>query len=229
MRRLACATALAFGVGCGADDPPTAVDDAGAEAATDADADAGADGKAVDRAAELERYLTGRFDSVTQSKADLSYFAIQLETCKVAAPALGERVLYVEQARMETLGAPYRQRLYVIEPTTEGARSRVYELTAPAAARGLCKDPGRLTFTPSMVTERAGCAVHVRWEADRFVGGTLGKECPSELSGATYATSEVTLDGAGMRSWDRGFDDAGVQKWGAVKGPYVFERRTPLP
>lgn len=213
-------------LGCGSTAaPPSGADDAGVETAVEV----GDDGAKTDRAAELERFLTGRFDSVAQSKSDLSYFAIQLETCKVAAPALGEHVLYVEQARMETLGAPYRQRLYVIEATADGARSRVFELAAAAAARGLCKDPARITFTPTMVTERAGCAVHVRWEADRFVGGTLGKECPSELSGATYATSEVTIDVAGMRSWDRGFDDAGVQKWGAVKGPYVFERRTPLP
>lgn len=214
-----------FLAGCGSEAPPAATD-SGAVDAPDAD---GAEVVEKDLAVELERYLTGRFDSVTQAKADLTYFEIQLQTCKVDAPALGAHVLYIEQARMDTLSAPYRQRLYVIEKKGAGAVSRVFELVSPTKAKGLCKDPSKITFEPTMVTERAGCAVVVNWEADHFVGGTNGKDCPSDLSGATYATSEVTIDAAGMKSWDRGFDDAGVQKWGATKGAYVFERRTPLP
>lgn len=223
--------ALVFGsllfTACGSE-APLAATDSGVSDAPDAASD-GAEVGERDLAVELERYLTGRFDSVTQAKADLSYFEIQLQTCKVEAPALGAHVLYVEQARMDTLSAPYRQRLYVIEKKGAGAVSRVFELVSPTKAKGLCKDPTRLTFDPTMVTERAGCAVVVNWETDHFVGGTNGKDCPSDLSGATYATSEVTIDAGGMKSWDRGFDDAGAQKWGATKGPYVFERRTPLP
>ncbi|MBL8717213.1 MAG: chromophore lyase CpcT/CpeT [Myxococcales bacterium] len=216
-----------FLAACGSEAPLAPTTDAGGvEEAGDT---GGAEVAEKDLAVELERYLTGRFDSVTQAKADLSYFEIQLQTCKVEAPALGAHVLYVEQARMDTLSAPYRQRLYVIEKKGAGAVSRVFELVSPVKAKGLCKDPSRIAFDPTMVTERAGCAVVVNWETDRFVGGTNGRDCPSDLSGATYATSEVTIDAAGMKSWDRGFDDAGVQKWGATKGGYVFERRTPLP
>ena len=29
---------------------------------------------------------------------------------------------------------------------------------------------------------------------------------------------------ASLASWDRGFDEAGVQVWGATEGPYVFDR-----
>jgi len=52
----------------------------------------------------------------------------------------------------------------------------------------------------------------------------LGKDCPSELRGAKYATSEVTISKNGFVSWDRGFDENGNQVWGAEYGGYDFLR-----
>ncbi len=175
------------------------------------------------------RYLTGTFDSEAQSKADASYFAIQLVTCAVPVAELGQRVLYVEQAKKETPAAPYRQRLYVVEDRDGHAVSRVFELKVPKRVIGWCADVASKTVTPADVDERAGCAVTLRWVADHFEGGTEGKGCVSLLNGATYARSEVILGEAGLRSWDRGFDASDAQVWGATKGPYVFDRKTALP
>jgi hypothetical protein len=44
------------------------------------------------------------------------------------------------------------------------------------------------------------------------------------MRGASYATSEVVLRDDGLDTWDRGFDDAGKQVWGATKGAYQFRR-----
>jgi len=68
----------------------------------------------------------------------------------------------------------------------------------------------------------------MEWKGDHFEGGTVGEGCESTLSGATYATSEVTLDASTLESWDRGYDAEGTQVWGATAGPYVFDRKTPL-
>lgn len=193
-----------------------------------AGADAGADaGEPVEGL--LARYLTGTFDSADQAASDRAYFDIHLTVCAVDAPSVGTRVLYVEQARADTLSSPYRQRLYVIEPRgATHAVSRVLELKAPAKARGLCEDPARLVLSAADVEERVGCAVELAWDGATFAGGTVGEACASDLSGATYATSEVVLDAAKMTSWDRGWDARDAQVWGATKGPYVFVRRTPL-
>lgn len=192
-------------------------------------------------AAKLATWLEGRFDSKAQAKRDPTYFEISLAMCPVDAPELGARALYVEQAMIGK--APYRQRLYVVEPIdATSARSRVFELVTPKAAVGLCDRETR-TFTPADVTSRDGCDVAMTWVGDRFVGHTpdatwdgarfvpdaRGARCPSDLNGASYATSEVELRADGLASWDRGFDAAGAQKWGAEKGPYEFVRRTPLP
>jgi hypothetical protein len=191
--------------------------------------------------AELERLLTGRFDSADQASSDKAYFAISLRICKVTSSELGPRVLYVEQARMETLGKPYRQRLYVIERRDERtAVSQVLELTSPKDWVGACDEPSPRSVTKAESVERPGCAVILKRQADgSFVGSTAdlewngsafeksngGVRCASDLNGATYASSEVTLDEGGLLSWDRGFDDAGKQVWGATAGGYRFVRR----
>lgn len=192
-------------------------------------------------ATKLATWLEGRFDSKEQAKRDRSYFEITLVMCTVDAPELGKRALYVEQAMVGK--APYRQRLYVIEPIDPtSARSRVFELVSPKAAVGLCDREAR-AFAATDVTTRDGCDVEMHWVDTRFVGHTpdatwdgtrfmpnpSGQRCPSDLNGAAYATSEVELRDDGLESWDRGFDEAGTQKWGAERGPYEFTRRTPHP
>jgi hypothetical protein len=161
-----------------------------------------------------------------------SYFAVQLDTCPVDAPELGERVLYVEQAVMDQLDQPYRQRLYVVEPGPDRefqAVSRVFELNEPQAFAGACGEPARRTIGAAEAFERQGCLVALSWEGDHYGGSTPGTACKSDLNGALYATSEVALFPAAFLSWDRGFNAAGQQVWGATDGAYVFERRTPMP
>jgi CpeT protein len=182
-----------------------------------------------DAVTTFAEHLTGRFDSAAQAEADPSYFAIQLTTCPVLAPELGDTVLYVEQASMDTPAQPYRQRLYAIEQgRADGeARSVIYALTDPDAAVGLC-DRDTPTFESGSWELRAGCDVFATWEADeeRFVGGTEGAGCSSNLGEAAYATSEVTVEADRLLSWDRGFRADGSQAWGATDGPYSFVRRS---
>jgi hypothetical protein len=185
---------------------------------------------AVDRAFAM---LTGRFDSKEQADAYPEYFAVQLQTCVVDAPAIGERVLYVEQALMTKLGAPYRQRLYAVgadgESTTR-VTSEIYDLKAPKQAVGLCKSATPPAFDASDAVLQGGCTVRLDWEeaAKQFVGGTEGKGCESKLNGASYCTSKVALSEEALESWDRGYDSSDTQVWGAVAGAYRFVRRTPL-
>ncbi len=211
------------------------VPDGGAQAQEAALADAG---EAVE--ARLDRMLRGRFDSKDQAKQDASYFEIQLRVCSVEVKELGPRVLYVEQARMDALKSPYRQRLYVVERVTdEAAVSKVFEFKDPKPLVGACDKDKPPVIAPADVEVRDGCGVEMHWRGDRFEGSTgeqkwngsgfepnpSGKRCASSLSGATYATSSVTMTETTLSSWDRGFDAADKQVWGATKGPYVFVRR----
>jgi hypothetical protein len=186
-------------------------------------------GGAADRSYHL---LEGRFDSADQARSTPGYPPIQWVACPADVPALGSRVLYVEQARMDAAESPERQRVFVIEqgdPVESSAVARVFDLAEPRSSVGACGRSARPQFTRDELVERVGCTVSLHADGPVYRGSTRGRSCPTTLKGATYVTSDVVLDTAGFRSWERGFDPSGAQKWGSESGPYVFVRRTPLP
>jgi len=186
-------------------------------------------GGAADRSFHL---LEGRFDSADQARSTPGYPPIQLVACPADVPSLGPRALYVEQARMDATDAPERQRVYVFEqgdPAESTAVARVFELAEPRSSVGACGRSVPPRFSRDELVERVGCTVSLRADGPVYRGATSGRSCPTTLKGATYVTSDVVLDTVGLRSWERGYDPSGAQKWGAESGPYVFVRRTPLP
>lgn len=227
-------TTIVVACSSGDDDGEVVARDAGTRDAGTRDAgprDAGPrDGGEDPREMNLDRaftFLAGRFDSTAQAAADMRYFEIQLHVCEVTAADVGPRVLYVEQAVMTSLDRPYRQRVYVVEPGAgvQDVVSRVYTIAGEANWVGACNEAMPRTLTANDITERAGCAVELEWQTDRFVGGTVGNGCASTLNGATYATSEVEMTATEVRSWDRGYDEQDQQVWGAEAGPYIFVRQ----
>lgn len=210
----------AFLVGCADSSEDASADSADTAVAT-------VEVSAADRAFEL---LAGDFDSEQQSKQDPSYFAISLRACEVSFPEMGERVLYVEQAAMDSLTQPYRQRLYVVEDIEDGrVSSEIYAFTDAKASKliGSCDAPGEVGIKTKHLVLREGCTVWLtEQENGDFVGATEGTTCSSTLGGAAYATSEVSLESARLLSWDQGWDSQGNQVWGAVDGPYRFLRQS---
>jgi hypothetical protein len=182
-------------------------------------------------AERMAEWLSGTFDSEQQSLDDPRYFPIRLDTCPVEAPQLGATAVYIEQAMIDSLDAPYRQRIYVIESETSDeqgpvARTVVHTLADEAGAVGLCGRDDVAVYGSDDVVLRRDCDVVAEWDAadEVFVGGTRGEDCASSLQGARYATSEVRVEPDLLESWDRGFDAEGQQVWGAVDGPYEFVR-----
>ena len=121
--------------------------------------------------------------------------------------------------------------MYVVDENDDGAVvSTVSELSQPEGYIGFCNwseiDQRGIMPLPEEIHELPGCAVTLTKNDDgSFAGGTDGDACLNDHNGATYATTEVTLSEAGIASWDRGYDDTGAQVWGAVAGPYRFDRK----
>lgn len=175
----------------------------------------------------LARWLTGSFSSAAQAAADTNYFDIRLRV----VPAWTDRAdgpwLYVEQATASAQDKPYRQRVYRLRDGGDGTfTSEVYALPGARRFAGAWRHEQPLAeLTPDSLLVREGCAVVMRRGADgRFSGGTVGQACASDLRGAAYAVSEVTIGPDTIESWDRGFDAEGTQAWGATGGGYVFIR-----
>ena len=176
----------------------------------------------------MVQWMSGSFASTAQAEADSSYLDIRLEMKPIWTERGDGAWLYVEQAVAWALDKPYRQRVYHVQDQGGGHfTSAVYSLPDPASAVGAWQQEQPLAdLGPDDLLERTGCVVHLERTADgTFTGGTHERECTSELRGATWASTEIEIRPDGMTSWDRGWDDAGEQVWGAEPGGYVFLRR----
>lgn len=178
--------------------------------------------------AKIAAMLTGSFSSEAQSLTDENFFDIRLEVVSIWPSRDDGPWLYVEQAAASALSRPYRQRVYhIVGSDTAGYRNEVYELPGDALSfAGAWKSSMPLSgLAPGHLVQLEGCTVYLQPTGEGLMsGGTRASECGTDWGGAAYATSEVTLALDYMESWDRGYDAQGEQVWGAVTGPYRFDR-----
>ncbi|MDX2247019.1 MAG: chromophore lyase CpcT/CpeT [Bacteroidia bacterium] len=176
---------------------------------------------------QLATWMTGKFDSADQAAEDSNYYDITLNMSRIWPDRKDGYWLYVEQAVTAAVARPYRQRIYQLTTTPEGKYlSKVFELNNPARFVNKNNEPAAFsTLTPDSLTERSGCVVTLLAQNGTYAGATGEKTCESNLRGAAYATSKVTLFPDRMESWDQGFDAAGNQVWGATTGGYIFIKR----
>lgn len=174
----------------------------------------------------LATWMTGSFSSAEQAAADTNYFDIRLRMARMWEGRDDGVWLYVEQASAVRLERPYRQRVYRLTASGETLRSEVFLLPDPLRFAGAWRNVAVLDgLTPDSLIAREGCSILLKRTGPRsFAGSTAGNGCPSELRGARYATSAVTISDTGMMSWDRGFDADGKQVWGAETGGYMFRK-----
>lgn len=175
---------------------------------------------------EVKAWLAGDYSSAAQAASDsANYKSVVLHIAPIWRDRTDGRWLYVEQAMADAQDKPYRQRVYCLKDHGGEVQSMVFELPGdPLAFAGAWKDPTRINqLMPALLTPRDGCSVYLKRDAaGRWTGSTRDQACESSLRGAAWATSEVTLTPDRIESWDRGFDKAGKQVWGATKGPYIF-------
>ena len=172
---------------------------------------------------ELVNIMQGNYSSENQALADTTYFNISLKM----VPIWKDRgnFLYVEQALVTKIDKPYRVRIYKISQNNANQFvSEIYTLKNEKDWIGKWSDPNAFDrLLLSDVELKKGCEVTLkRIDKNKFIGETGEKTCASELRGAKYATSKVTVTSNQILSWDQGFDNEGKQVWGAEKGGYIF-------
>ncbi len=175
----------------------------------------------------LAGWMIGSFSSAEQAALDTEFRDIRLEVVRIWPQRDDGYWLYVEQATAEALDKPYRQRVYHLRGLDAGyIESSVYTIKNDSVFAGAWRSPEVfLTLPLDSLDLREGCSIVLRPFAEfAFVGNTIGRVCESSLRGAAYALSEVEIYADRMISWDRGFDAAGKQVWGATRGGYVFKK-----
>ena len=175
----------------------------------------------------LQKWMTGYFSSQAQAAKDSDYFDVRLRMTPIWKNRADGFWLYVEQGMAEHEQRPYRQRVYHVTQVNDTTfESAVFALADPTIHIGEWKKPEPLAgLNPESLSLKQGCSIILHKHGEfAFNGGTVGNGCNSDLRGADYATSEVTISKEQLISWDRGFDKDGNQIWGARKGGYVFKK-----
>ncbi|MEY3397489.1 MAG: hypothetical protein RL220_83 [Bacteroidota bacterium] len=173
----------------------------------------------------LAQMMAGEFSSQKQSEKDSAFFHITLRMQPIWTQRPDGYWFYVEQAMASAKDKPYRQRVYHLSQRGDTSIvSQVFELFNPARFIGAEPSDFEQVTTDSLIA-RTGCSILLTMKSKKkFAGSTVMRECTSTLRGATYATSEVVITRGMMVSWDRGWNDAGEQVWGATKGGYEFRK-----
>ncbi|MEM8807159.1 MAG: chromophore lyase CpcT/CpeT [Cyanobacteria bacterium P01_G01_bin.38] len=179
-------------------------------------------------------HLEGVMDTSAQAAANPDFVSVQMTTCRVTVtePAADSVYLYQEQALSDSLDEPYRQRFLQIAPG-DGLRveSHTFKPDAPEQWVGFCNDPSGPVFdhrasndrlVPTAALGEQICTVALRPSPLGMVGSTPSGGCPASVRGAVSITNVVVLHVDGMDTWDRGFDAAGNQVWGAEDEPYQY-------
>lgn len=174
----------------------------------------------------LASYMEGSFSSEKQSKLDTTYFHITLDMKKVPLKNTEGIWLYVEQTAASTPNKPYRQRFYHLEKVNDSVfTSSIYTMEEPKKYIGGHNDISMFKdFSVESLTQLEGCALELTFRNGVFEGETKEGACKNSWGKATYATSEVRIEKDKMISWDRGWNNAKEQVWGAKKGGYVFDK-----
>lgn len=176
---------------------------------------------------ELAERITGKFSNREQAEANHAFSDARVMITPIWLNRTGAHWFYVEQWVAGAADRPYRQRVYrLTEPEPGAYVIEVFALPEPTKWIGAWKEPDRFSeIQPRDLSARDGCAISLhRDSAGDFSGSTEGDWCGTEVPGASYATSQVRITADGMETWDRAFDGAGVQVWGAAAGPYQFRR-----
>lgn len=172
---------------------------------------------------ELITIMQGSYSSEKQSVKDTSYFNISLRMVPIWKNK--GHYLYVEQALFKKQDKPYRVRIYKITQRSENEFiSEIHTLKNEKDWVGKWATPEAFdAISENDIDLKPGCGVVLqRVSKNKFVGSTGEKTCPSELRGASYASSKATVLSNEIISWDQGFDKEGKQVWGATKAGYIF-------
>jgi CpeT protein len=167
---------------------------------------------------ELITIMQGNYSSEKQSKKDTSYFNISLRMVPIWKNK--GHYLYVEQAMFKKQEKPYRVRIYKISQRGNEFVSEIHTLKNEKDWIGKWKTPEAFdALSENDIEMKQGCEVILkRIGKNKFAGQTGIKTCLSEMRGASYATSIVTVTENEILSWDQGFDKNDKQVWGAEKG-----------
>jgi hypothetical protein len=178
----------------------------------------------------LARWLAGEFENRSQAAAQPVWF-VHLRLWHRPLPFLIQEHLglFAEQANVLYLDQPYRQRVLLLEESNNQLTAQYLAFKQPTQICGAGADPARLqSLTLEDLDWLPGCVLQINQQENRFVAQPEpDTKCFFEYDGKSRQVIlgfEVSQER--FLSYDRGVDpDTGQGLWGALMGPYEFQRQ----
>lgn len=188
----------------------------------------------------LAEYMAGEFDNQPQALADpVWYVHLRLWHRPVPPSWFPEPslVLFAEQANIVNLNQPYRPRFIQLRhnPDSESTLEAQYYMPKDIkAVQGAGQDPERLRNLSAEALEfLPGCTLKITYQClgpNQYIFQAVLPEnqvCCFSYQNKTYQVElgfEATADS--FLSYDKGIDpDTGKPLWGALLGPFKFQKR----
>ena len=180
---------------------------------------------------DVASHLVGVMDTSQQATVNPNRVNVRMTTCQVRLNEANSRFnildsifLYQEQALVENLNQPYRQRVLRLAPNPygEGVESKSFKYFEPEALVGLCQQQEATRIVLAQGLLDVNCSVFLVPIETIYLGKTPPEGCPTNFRGATKITNLVILNAQGMETWDKGLDEKGERVWGAENEPFIY-------
>lgn len=183
-------------------------------------------------------WISGDFSSYEQSQMDSTFDDVYIHNVKFRSDSRGNWV-YTEQGERVD-GIPYRQRVYIVSVASDTTlivdtykikTQNFYSSKNESVFFGgpnLYEKLNLLEFDD--LEKMVGCSTYIHKRIDDngdvvyYYGSTNENDCKGTFRGATYTTSEFRVFKTEIISWERGWNDDGMQVWGSETGPYIYTK-----
>jgi CpeT protein len=179
---------------------------------------------------EVSDRLIGIMETRTPPNRNGESVTVQMTTCEVqivatdSQPDPSSRFLYQEQALVEELDQPYRQRFLQVLATADGqVESRSFRPRQPEPWVNFCSHQAERSVELADLLP-SDCSVFLRQEGESYIGETPAAGCPTSFRGAVRVTNQIILNSTEMVTRDRGYDADGNLLWGAREEPYRYRK-----
>jgi hypothetical protein len=182
----------------------------------------------------LAQALIGEFSNEAQAIASPAWF-VNLRLWQRPTPLFTEDsiTLFLEQANHLMRDQPYRQRLLRLSEEQGQLFGQYYQFKDFSVWKGCGDAPERLqTLTIADIADLPGCKVAIaqtpsgEFQARLVPGGRCEFEYDGQKRQVLVGFDVVqTIAGVSLKTYDKGIDpETGQGLWGALMGPYEFEK-----
>lgn len=177
----------------------------------------------------LAQKLAGEFENHRQAREQPIWFvSLRLWYRPLPQKIAGNLALFGEQASVQSLDKPYRQRLAVIQSAGDRLTVQYLAFKQPEKFQGAGVNPDKLKTLSSEDWEfLPGCDLTVTEQNGVFIAQPEpGKKCCFEYQGKVcQVVLGFEVSDRQFKSFDRGVDrETGASTWGALMGPYLFDK-----